>query len=133
MNHTGKRTDLRATNTQNIVSKVGSILAKCMDTLLTAVTKSRPKPDGTHHMILNLKKLNESVVYQHFKMDTLWTIVRMMKPNCYVASIDIKDAYCSVPKFEWYDTVYMFSCFPNGLALCPRKFIKLLKPVYCYL
>ena len=57
----------------------------------------RPKPDGTHHMILDLKKLDESVVYQHFKMDTLWTVVRMMKPNCYIASIDIKDAYYSVP------------------------------------
>ena len=102
----------------------------------------RPKPDGTHRMILNLKKLNESVVYRHFKMDTLWTVVRMMKPNCYMASIDIKDAYYSVPvadsdqkylKFEWHDTLYKFSCFPNGLALCPRKFTKLLKPVYCYL
>lgn len=93
-------------------------------------------------MILNLKKLNELVVYQRFKMDTLWTVVGMMKPNCYMASIDIKDAYYSVPvvdsdqkyhKFEWHDTLNKFSFFPNGLALCPRKFTKLLKPVYCYL
>ena len=27
----------------------------------------RPKPDGTHRMILNLKKLNESVVNRHSK------------------------------------------------------------------
>ena len=26
----------------------------------------RPKSDGTHRMILNLKKLNESIVYHHF-------------------------------------------------------------------
>jgi len=39
MNHTGKRVDLRAANTQNIVSKVGSILAKCTDTLFTARNK----------------------------------------------------------------------------------------------
>ena len=45
----------------------------------------RPKPDGTHRMILNLKKLNESVKYEHFKMDTLWTVIR------------IKDAYYSFP------------------------------------
>ena len=57
----------------------------------------RPKRDGTHRLILNLKKkLNESVKYEHFKMDTLWTVIRMMKHNCYMASIDIKDAYyCS--------------------------------------
>ena len=57
----------------------------------------RPKPDGTHRIILNLKQLNRSVKYEHFKMDTLWTVIRMMKPNCYMASIDIKDAYYSVP------------------------------------
>ena len=28
---------------------------------------------------------------------------------------------------------YKFTCFPNGLAFCPRKFTKLLKPVYATL
>ena len=36
-------------------------------------------------------------------------------------------------KFEWKGKLYKFTCFPNGLALCPRKFTKLLKPAYCYL
>ena len=99
----------------------------------------RPKTDGTHRMILNLKQLNKKVVYHHFKMDTLWSVIHMMKPGCYMASIDIKDAYYSVPiddydrrflKFEWDSNIYQFTCFPNGLALCPRKFTKLLKPVY---
>ena len=53
------------------------------------------------------------------KMDTLWTVIRMMKHNCYMASIDIKDAYYSVPiadtdqkylKFEWWVTLYKFTC-----------------------
>lgn len=29
-----------------------------------------PKKDGEHWMILNLKDLNEHIVYHHFKMDT---------------------------------------------------------------
>lgn len=33
-------------------------------------------------------------------------------------------------KFEWHDTFYKFSCFPNGLALCPRKFTKLLIVIF---
>ena len=33
----------------------------------------RPKPDGSHRVIFNLKSLNDSVVYQHFKLDTLET------------------------------------------------------------
>ena len=44
----------------------------------------------------------------------------MMKPNCYMASIDIKDAYYSVPiagtdqkylKFEWQGILYKIHVF----------------------
>jgi hypothetical protein len=56
-----------------------------------------------------------------------------------MASIDLKDAYYSVPihkdhqkylKFQWRGKLYQYTCFPNGLAICPRKFTKLLKPVF---
>lgn len=56
-----------------------------------------------------------------------------------MASIDLKDAYYSVSiakldqkylKFSWRGNLYEFTCFPDGLAFCPRKFTKLLKPVY---
>ena len=30
---------------------------------------------------------------------------------------------------EWDSTPYQFTCFPNGLPCCPRKFEKLMKPV----
>ena len=52
----------------------------------------RPKKDSTYRMILNLKRLNESVVYHHFKMSTLQSAVQLMTKNCYMASIDWKDA-----------------------------------------
>ena len=93
-------------------------------------------------MILNLKRFNQHVQYQHFKMDSIWTAIRLIKPNCYMASIDLKDAYYSVPiakphqkylKFEWNNMLYKFTCFPNGLAFCPRKFTKLMKPVFATL
>ena len=51
MNHTGKRVDLPAANTQNIVSKVGSILAKCTDTLLTARNKKQSKEMNLDELI----------------------------------------------------------------------------------
>lgn len=99
----------------------------------------RPKKDGTYRMILNLKSLNHYVKYHHFKMDTIATAIEMVTPGCFMASIDLKDAYYSVAianedrkylKFSWRDNLYQFTCFPNGLALCPRKFTKLLKPAY---
>ena len=56
----------------------------------------RPKKDGTHRMILNLKSLNQYVTYYHFKMDTIRTAVEMMTPGCYMCSVDLKSAYYSV-------------------------------------
>ena len=100
---------------------------------------TRPKKDGSHRMILNLKSLNKHITHHHFKMDTVLTAVRLMKPGCFMASIDLKDAYYSVSihsdfqkylKFSWRGQLYKFVCFPNGLAPCPRQFTKLLKPVF---
>ena len=97
----------------------------------------RSKKDGSHRVILNLKNLNKHVQYNHFKMDTLQSVISLMTPNCFMASVDLKDAYYSVPvavahqkylKFEWAGKLYQFTCFPNGLAFCPRKFTKLMKP-----
>ncbi len=41
-----------------------------------------PKKDGSHRMILNLKRLNTYVEYHHFKMDTLWSVIKLITPNC---------------------------------------------------
>ena len=103
---------------------------------------TRPKKDGTSRVILNLKHLNEHVLYRHFKMESLCTVLHVVKPGCYMASIDLKDAYYSVPiateyqkylKFQWQGQLCKYVCFPNGLAFCPRKFTKLLKPVFSHL
>ena len=57
----------------------------------------RPKKDGSHRTILNLKQFNEFLEYHHFKMVTLENVISMMKPGCYMASVDLKDAYYTVP------------------------------------
>ena len=97
----------------------------------------RPKDDDSFRLILNLKKLNEHTEYIHFKMDTLASILRLVRPGAYMAKIDIKDAYYSVPikksdqkklKFCFDDSIYQFTVLPNGYSPGPRKFTKLLKP-----
>ena len=93
-------------------------------------------------MILNLKSSNEHVEYHHFKIDTLQSAIRLMTPNCYMASVDLRDAYYSVPihiddqkylRFYWKGRLSKFTCLPNGLACAPRLFTKILKPVYAML
>ena len=54
----------------------------------------RPKKDGSYRMILNLKPLNEFVSYHHFKMDTIQTALKLMRPGCFMASVDLKDVLC---------------------------------------
>ena len=99
----------------------------------------REKKDGTYRLILNLKKLNESIEYHHFKMDTLKSAINLMTKNCYMASIDWKDAYYSVPihkshqrylKFSFDGKFYQFTCLPNGCASGPRVFTKITKPLF---
>ena len=90
-------------------------------------------------MILNLKGLNKHSEKHNFKMDTVWSAVRLMTPNYFMASIDLKDAYYVVPIAEehrkylrvyWQGSLYQNTCMPNGLSSAPRYFTKLLKPVY---
>ena len=97
----------------------------------------RDKKDGSHRMILNLKKLNLYATKAHFKMDTLHTITKLIEKDCFMASIDLKDAYYSVPitrtdrkylRFLWQGTLFQFTCLPNGLSCAPRKFTNFLKP-----
>lgn len=63
-------------------------------------------------MILNLKPLNEFVENHHFKMDALESAIRMINPGCYMALIDLKDTYYSVPVAEEHRR-YLKSVF-NG-------------------
>ena len=101
-----------------------------------------PKSEGSFRMILNLKRLNENMPYIHFKMETMKSILTLVTPNCFMAKVDIQDAYYSVPillehqkylKFYFRGKLYQFTCLPNNLCSGPRKFTKLLKPTLSYL
>ena len=48
-------------------------------------------------MVLNLKRLNENSPYINFKMETKKPILTLVSPNCYMAKLNIEDAYYSVP------------------------------------
>ena len=113
----------------------------CLGEVISPVF-TRPKKDGSHRMILNLKRLNSEVSYHHFKMETLHTALTLITKDCLMASIDLKDAYYSVAiheehrkllRFQWKGQLYEFNALPNGLSSAPRLFTKLLKPVYASL
>ena len=99
---------------------------------------TRPKKDGGHRMILNLKKFNKAIARKKFKMEMLKHILSLVTPHCYMTSIDLSDAYLVVPicglhirflKFQWKGQTYCYVCLPFGYKYAPRKFTKLLKPL----
>jgi hypothetical protein len=49
----------------------------------------RPKKNGSYRLILNLSKLNEYIVYHHFKMESLIDATSKITPNCWMCSIDL--------------------------------------------
>ena len=93
-------------------------------------------------MILNLKRLNEDIKYKHFKMESLNTAFECMRRGCFMASVDLKDAFFTIPiyephqkylKFIFDDQLYKFLCMPQGYGPSMRIFTKVLKPVFAYL
>ena len=96
----------------------------------------RPKPN------LDLTELNKFVPYEHFKMTSLQTAIDMLRQDCWMGSVDLKDAYYSVGvhteyrkflRFYWNNQLYQFVAMPNGLACAPRIFTKLLTPIFSVL
>ena len=97
-----------------------------------------PKPDGSHRLIFNFKNCNQAVLYRHFKMDTLASILNLVTPRAYMATTDLQHAYYTIPvalehqkflKFIWNGSLYQFTVLPMGLSSSPCIFTKVMKPV----
>ena len=103
---------------------------------------ARPKKDGRVRIILNLKQFNNYMQHIHFKMETLKSAVNLMTQDCFLASVDIADAFYSIPirkqdrkyfRFIYDGQKYQFTALVMGLATAPRVFTKILKPVFATL
>ena len=57
----------------------------------------RPKSDGGIRLILNLKPFNEQyIVKVHFKRESLKSAINVLTLNCFLASVDLKEAFYSI-------------------------------------
>ena len=97
-----------------------------------------PKKTGDLRPVINLRPLNKFIIHKHFKMENLQNVTQLVRKGDYMVTIDLKDAYFSIPihqshrkflRFSWRNHLFQFAALPFGLTSAPRVFTKVLKPV----
>ena len=75
-------------------------------------------------------------------MESIQNVMTVIRKNCYMASVDLKDALFSIPvaqedqkylKFYIGDKYYNFICMPNGYGPAMSVFTKILKAPFAIL
>lgn len=96
------------------------------------------KSSGGWRFILNLKNLNKFIFAPHFKLEDWKTVIRLLSPGDFLASLDLQDAYFLIPvcpedrkflHFRFQGQLFQFRILPFGLASAPYIFTKIMKPV----
>lgn len=103
------------------------------------------KPNGSFRAIINLKSLNQAVVYKKFKMETISSTINLLREGSFMASIDLQDAYYHVPihkSSQQYLRIavflgselfhFQFQALPFGLASAPRIFTKVMSEIMAF-
>lgn len=97
-----------------------------------------PKKTGDLRPVLNLRALNQFLLTQHFKMETIQHVCHLINPKDFLTSIDLSDAFLHIPihpsahrylQFHWRGQLYQFKVLPFGLSLAPLVFTKVLRPL----
>ncbi|KAI2644897.1 Transposon Ty3-G Gag-Pol polyprotein [Labeo rohita] len=92
-----------------------------------------PKKDGGLRPILDLRRLNRSVMKLKFRMLTIKQVISQIRSEDWFVMIDLKDAYFHVSilpqhrkflRFAFRGKAYQYWVLPFGLALSPRTFTK---------
>ena len=120
----------------------GKVIEKATSNGLISNIFFKQKSSGDLRCILNLSRLNEYVIYKHFKMLSIHDAINISRPGDVYGIVDIETAYDSVgvaavhrPYLQFCagGETYQYRAFPNGLSEAPRKFTQLLKPVCAFL
>lgn len=146
-----KETQANAKNQEIISEEVNSLLRK---RVIVPVQKKQikegfystiflvKKKNGGLRPVINLRPLNQYLKKIHFKMDTLKTVLGLVKKGDYAISLDMKDAYFHLPvhqshqkylRFCFMGQVYQFTALCFGPTSAPRVFTKIVAVVAAYL
>ena len=97
-----------------------------------------PKATGGWRPIIDLSILNHSVVKTRFHMETIQSVLRSVRRNDWMISIDLKDVYLQVPmhprshkflRFIAGGQAWQFRVLCFGLTTAPQVFTRVMAPV----
>ena len=92
-----------------------------------------PKPGGKWRVVINMKPLNEFVLKESFRMETVKDVRSLLKPGDFGAVIDLTDAYYTVKlhkdsrrycRFIIDGIIYEYVALPMGLTCSARIFTR---------
>lgn len=78
----------------------------------------------------------------HFKLEDHKTVIRLIEKDCFMATLDLKDAYFLIPiwkhhrkylRFSFNGYIYQYNVMPFGLNIAPFVFTKIMKPLLSHL
>ncbi|XP_072165932.1 uncharacterized protein [Diadema setosum] len=85
-------------------------------------------------MILNSKRINTFIPSASFRMETLSTILPLLRPNDLAVSLDLRDPNSrDLLGFSVNGKTYRYRALPFGLKPAPRVFTRLVSEVAAYL
>ena len=97
-----------------------------------------PKVTGGWRPVIDLSRLNRSVLVSHFHMETQQTVLQSLRPGDWLVSLDLKDAYLQVPVHQSSrrylrvcvgEVIYQFRALCFGLSTAPQAFTRVMAPV----
>ncbi|KAK6028679.1 reverse transcriptase [Ostertagia ostertagi] len=97
-----------------------------------------PKKDGGNRTVINLRPLNKFIKHHHFKLESIGLIRDLLERNDFMAKIDMKDAYFSVPIHSNYrkylafycgGKLFQFKALPFGLSSAPYVYTRLMRVI----
>ena len=112
--------------------EIQKLLAKCVITKCEHETGEyispmfiRQKLGGSCGLVLQLKNVNKDMQHVNFKTERLQLVLSIYTQECYLALLDLRDAFYSVSihpghikflKFSWENQLYMFIVLLNSLC-----------------
>ena len=69
--------------------------------------------------------------YTHFKMETVNSILTMITPNCFMAKLDVKDAYYSASLAYLHKNLINITSYIDDLFTCSPAYVKCEQNIKC--